>query len=53
MITASSPVAQPAPERSTRPRRRLSWPQARSAVVECVLLAVACLITIWPPPGPA
>ena len=53
MITASSPVAQPAPEQPTRPIRRVSGPQARSAVVECVLLAVACLITIWPPPGPA
>ena len=47
MITASSPVAQPAPERSARPSHRLSWPQARSAVVECVVLAVACLITFW------
>jgi hypothetical protein len=26
---------------------RLSWPQARIAVVECVVLAVACLITYW------
>jgi hypothetical protein len=26
---------------------RLSWPQARTAVVECVILAVACLITYW------
>jgi hypothetical protein len=24
-----------------------SWPQARTAVVECVVLAVACLITYW------
>jgi multisubunit Na+/H+ antiporter MnhB subunit len=47
VIAASSPVAQPAPERSTRPSRRLSRAQARSAVVECVLLAVACLITFW------
>jgi multisubunit Na+/H+ antiporter MnhB subunit len=47
VIAASSPLAQPAPERSTRPSRRLSRPQARSAVVECVLLAVACLITFW------
>jgi hypothetical protein len=26
---------------------RPSWPQARTAVVECVVLAVACLITYW------
>jgi hypothetical protein len=26
---------------------RSSWPQARTAVVECVVLAVACLITYW------
>jgi multisubunit Na+/H+ antiporter MnhB subunit len=47
MITASSPVAQPAPQRSSRPIRRVSGPQARSAIVECVLLAVACLVTFW------
>ena len=35
------------PERSTRPSGRPSWPQARAAVVECVVLAVACLITYW------
>jgi hypothetical protein len=29
--------------RSGRP----SWPQARTAVVECVVLAVACLISYW------
>jgi hypothetical protein len=34
-------------ERSTRPSGRPSWPQARTAVVECVVLAVACLITYW------
>jgi uncharacterized membrane protein YccC len=44
---ASSPVAQPAPERSIRQSGRPSWPQARTAVVECVVLAVACLITYW------
>jgi hypothetical protein len=26
---------------------RPGWPQARTAVVECVVLAVACLITYW------
>jgi len=26
---------------------RLSWPQARSAVVECVVLGLACLLTYW------
>lgn len=35
------------PERSTRPGGRPGWPQARTAVVECVVLAVACLITYW------
>jgi uncharacterized membrane protein YccC len=44
---ASSPVAQPAPERSVRHSGRASWPQARIAVVQCVVLAVACLITYW------
>jgi hypothetical protein len=44
---ASSPVVQPAPERSVRQSGRLSWPQARIAVAECVVLAVACLITYW------
>ncbi len=50
MTPASSPMAQPAPERSVRPSGRRSWPQpreARTAVVECVVLAVACLITYW------
>ena len=47
MTPAPGPVAQPAPERSTRPSGRPSWPQARTAVVECVVLAVACLITYW------
>jgi signal transduction histidine kinase len=44
MTPASSPVTQPA----ERPSGRPSWPQpqeARTAVVECVVLAVACLIT--------
>ena len=45
MTPASSPVAQPAPERSIRPSGRPSWPQVHTAVVECVVLAVACLIT--------
>jgi uncharacterized membrane protein YccC len=47
---ASSRVAQPAQERSIRPSGRPSWPQpreARTAVVECVVLAVACLISYW------
>ena len=35
------------PERSARQNDRPSWPQARTAVVECVILAVACLITYW------
>jgi Fusaric acid resistance protein-like len=35
------------PERSIRPSGLPSWPQARTAVVECVILAVACLITYW------
>ena len=47
MTPASSPVTQPAPQRSIRPSGRPSWPQARTAVVECVVLAVACLITYW------
>ncbi len=43
----SSPEARPSgtPEGSTRPSGRPSWPQARTAVVECAVLAVACLIT--------
>jgi hypothetical protein len=47
VTSASSPVAQPAPERSVRHSGRASWPQARTAVVQCVVLAVACLITYW------
>src|SRR6202034_2016186 len=43
----SSPVAQPAPERPRRRSGRPSWPQARTAVMECVVLAVACLVTYW------
>ena len=35
------------PERSTRRSDRPSWPQAGTDVVECVVLAVACLITYW------
>ena len=47
MTPAPGPVAQPAPERSVRACGRPSRPQARTAVVECVVLAVACLITYW------
>ncbi len=47
MTPAPSPVTQPAPQRSMRQSGRPSWPQARTAVVECVVLAVACLITYW------
>jgi hypothetical protein len=43
--TAPSPVAQPAPQQPLRQSGRRGWPQARTAVVECVVLAVACLIT--------
>jgi len=35
------------PERPERQSGRPGWPQARTAVVECVVLAVACLITYW------
>jgi hypothetical protein len=44
---ASRPVAQPAAERSRRPVGLPGWPQARTAVVECVVLAAACLLTYW------
>jgi hypothetical protein len=47
MTTASSPVAQPAPDRVVRQSGRASWPQTRAAAVECVVLAVACLVTYW------
>ena len=50
MTPASGPVTQPAAERSMRQSGRPSWPQAgevRDAVAECVVLAVACLITWW------
>jgi uncharacterized membrane protein YccC len=45
----SSPEAQRSrtPEWPTRQSGRPGWPQARAAVVECVVLAVACLITYW------
>src|SRR6202451_2425358 len=45
----SSPEAQRSgtPERPERQSGRPGWPQARTAVVECVGLAVACLITHW------
>jgi uncharacterized membrane protein YccC len=42
-----TPASSPAAERSVRQSRHLSWPQARSAVVESVVLAAACLITYW------
>jgi uncharacterized membrane protein YccC len=35
------------PERPRRLSGRPGWPQAGAAVVECVILAVACLITYW------
>jgi uncharacterized membrane protein YccC len=35
------------PEGAARPGGRLSWPQAGPAVVECAVLAVACLVTYW------
>ena len=47
MTPASSPVTQPAPERAVRPSGRPGWPQASTAVVECVVLAVACLLSYW------
>jgi Fusaric acid resistance protein-like len=40
-------MVQPTPGRSAGRSGRLSWPQARSAVVESVVLAVACLLTFW------
>ena len=45
MTPAPSPVTQPAPQQSIRQTGRPNWPQARTAIVECVVLAVACLIT--------
>jgi uncharacterized membrane protein YgaE (UPF0421/DUF939 family) len=47
MTPAPSPVAQPTPQRSTRHSGRPAAPPARTAVVECVVLAVACLVTYW------
>jgi uncharacterized membrane protein YccC len=44
---APGPGAQPAPEGSIGPSGRPSGPRARAAVVECVVLAVACLVTYW------
>jgi hypothetical protein len=44
---APSPVAEPAPERPVRHSGRPGWPQARTATVECVIVAVASLITYW------
>ena len=46
MTPASSPVAQPAPERPVRPSSA-GWPRVSAAVAECVVLAVACLVTYW------
>jgi uncharacterized membrane protein YccC len=45
----SGPEAQRSrtPERPKRQSGRRGWPQAGTAVVECVVLAVACLITWW------
>ena len=49
-------MSSPEPPRAGRPgrsawRRGLpswpSWPQARTAVVECVVLGAACLLTYW------
>ena len=45
-VTQDGPV-QPAPERGPGPGHPPGWPQARTAVVECAVLAVACLITYW------
>ena len=47
MTPASGPVVQPTPTWSAGRSGRLSWPQARSAVVESVVLAAACLLTFW------
>jgi multisubunit Na+/H+ antiporter MnhB subunit len=44
---APGPVVQPGPERSTRRSGRLTWPQVRTALVESVVLALACLLTYW------
>jgi hypothetical protein len=40
-----TPASSPTPQQSMRQSGRPSWPQARTAIVECVVLAVACLIT--------
>jgi hypothetical protein len=47
MSPAPSPLAPPAPERSRRQNGHPGRPQARGAVVECVVLAVASLLTYW------
>jgi hypothetical protein len=44
---ASGPVVQPTPARPAGRSGRLGWPQARSAVVESVVLAAACLLSFW------
>jgi hypothetical protein len=43
----TSTDATPVPERAPLPGGRLSWPQTRTAVVECAFLAGACLIAFW------
>jgi uncharacterized membrane protein YccC len=44
---AASPAGPPAGEVSGRRGGRPGWPEASTAVVECVLLALACLLTYW------
>jgi uncharacterized membrane protein YgaE (UPF0421/DUF939 family) len=46
VTAASSPVAQPASERPIRPSGP-GWPRVSAAVADCVVLAVACLVTYW------
>ena len=47
MTPAPGPVVGPAPKRPAMHRGRPGWPQARTAVVESVVLAAACLLTYW------
>lgn len=47
MTSAPDPAVQPTPEQPMRHSGRPRWPQASTAVVESVALAVACLITYW------
>jgi len=44
---APAPGARPAAQRSARGIARPGWLEARAAMAECVVLAVACLITWW------